>query len=100
MDHPQHCLKFKTPIERSTGQTPDISEFRFYFCEPVWHFVPANKFPKPNMLKGRHLALAESAGDAMTYHILTEPDDTDVKRQVLMRSVVETSTVAAQLLVY
>ena len=74
----------------STGHTPDISMFRFCFYEPLWCFAPKIKLPRANLLKCRYLGLAESCGDACTYYVLTEPEDTKTKRQVLMRSVVKT----------
>ena len=77
-------------MEVSTGHTPDISKFRFYFYEPLWHFEPKIKLLKSNLLKCRYLAIAESCGDVMMYYILTKPDDPKVRRQVLMRSVVKT----------
>ena len=83
-------LNNKTPLEVSTGVTPDVSHFRFHFYEPIWYFDPKIKIPKNNLLKARYLALAESCGDAMTYYILTEPDLPKAKRQVLMRSVIKT----------
>ena len=86
----RRSLGFRTPMEVSTGHTPDISKFRFHFYEPLWFFEPKMKLPKSNLLKCRYLAIAESCGDAMTYFILTEPDESNVRRQVLMRSVVKT----------
>ena len=85
----RRSLKFRTPMEISTGHTPDISKFRFYFYEPLWYFEPKIKLPRPNLLKCRYLGIAESCGDAMTYYVLTEPDDPALKRQVLMRSVIK-----------
>ena len=85
----RRSLKNKTPMEVSTGNTPDISKFRFYFYEPIWYYVPSNKNPKPDMLKARYLAIAESCGDSFTYFILTEPDDPKASRQLLMRSVIK-----------
>ena len=85
----RRSLNFRTPMEVSTGHTPDISKFRFYFYEPLWYFEPKIKLPRPNLLKCRYLGIAESCGDAMTYYVLTEPDDPKAKRQVLMRSVVK-----------
>jgi hypothetical protein len=85
----RRSLKYKTPLEVSTGCTPDISHFRFSFYEPIWFFEPKIKLPKHSLLKARYLAVAESCGDAMTYYILTEPDDLQKRRQVLMRSVIK-----------
>ena len=85
----RESLSWQTPMEVSSGHTPDISMFRFHFYEPIWYFVPKIKSPKNNLLKARFLALAESAGDAMTYYILTEPNPPE-RRKVLMRSVIRT----------
>ena len=74
----------------SKGNTPDTSKFRFHFHEPIWYFEPKMKLPKPNLLKAQCLALAESCGDAFTYHIITETDNPSAKRQVIMRSVIKT----------
>ena len=76
-------------MEVSLGYTPDISQFRFYFYEPIWYFDPRIKLPQLNLFKARYLAVAESCGDAMTYYILTEPEDIRTKRQVLVRSVIK-----------
>jgi hypothetical protein len=84
----RRSLNHKTPEEVSTGRTPDISKFRFHFYEPLWYFVPDLKTPKDTLLKARFLALADSCGDAMTYYILTEPENKRIRRQVLMRSVI------------
>lgn len=82
-------LGYKTPEEISTGNTPDISKFQFHFYKPLWYFEPKIKTPKSNLLKARFLAIADSCGDAMTYHILTEPEAPKTQ-QVLTRSVVWT----------
>eukprot|EP00957_Ditylum_brightwellii_P146486 11152698-Ditylum_brightwellii.AAC.2 len=81
----RRSLGYKMPMEKALGWTPDISQFRFYFYEPIWYFQPKIKLPRSNLLKARYLALAESCGDAMTYYILTEPENLKTKRQVLMR---------------
>ena len=69
-------------MDVSTGHTPDISKFRFYFYKPLWYFEPKIKLLRPNLLKCRYLEIAESCGDTMTYYVLTKPDDPTVKRQV------------------
>ena len=74
--------KWRTHLELSTGQTLDISKFRFHFWEPIWFYEPT-KYPKDNWRKGRWLGFASSTGDLMTYYIETE--DTNPK-QVIMRS--------------
>ena len=39
-------LKWRTPMEKSTGDTPDISSFQFHFWEPIWYFWPIRQFPR------------------------------------------------------
>ena len=84
----QKSLHGRTPLEISTGNTPDISHFRFHFWEPIWYFAPDIKTPKINLLKARFLANTEHCGDVMTYYIMTEP--AKGRKQVLMRSVIKT----------
>ena len=77
-------LNDKTPMEISTGVTPDISaclQFRWY--EPVYYLDSNEKFPSSKEKSGRFVSIAEHCGDALTYLILT--DDTD---KVISRSVV------------
>ena len=76
----RRSLNYKTPLEVSQGYTPDISQFWFYFYEPIWFFDPRVKLPKTNLFKARYLAVAETCGDAMTYYILTEPEDMTTQR--------------------
>ena len=85
----RESLKLRTPMEKSTGNTLDLSKFRFYFYKPLWYFEPKMKIPRPNLLKCRYLAIAESCGDAMTYYILTEPERHSSPRKVLMTSVIK-----------
>jgi len=75
-----------THLEIATGNTPDISMFRFHFWEPVWYFEPT-KSPLDNWKKGRFLGFAETTGDLMTYWIETEGEP---KPKVLARSGVRT----------
>mmetsp|Transcript_26234 Transcript_26234/g.54036 ORF Transcript_26234/g.54036 Transcript_26234/m.54036 type:complete len:168 (-) Transcript_26234:33-536(-) len=83
-------LNWQVPVTISQGWTPDISHLRFHFYKPIWYFQPNIKSPKNNLLKGRFLAFADSCGNALTYYILTEPEDRKVRRQVLMPSAVRT----------
>ena len=48
-------LNWKTPLEISEGNTPDISKFHFHFYEPVWYYNATIKSPKYQLLKGRFL---------------------------------------------
>ena len=74
---------WRTPLEISSGHTPDISKFRFHIWEPVWYFEPT-KSPIDSWKKGRWLGFAHSTGDVMTYYV--ETAETGRKPQVLMRS--------------
>jgi Reverse transcriptase (RNA-dependent DNA polymerase) len=80
-------LEWKTPLEKATGQVPDISPLlAFRWWEPVYYTVD-NKFPSESPEKtGRWAGVAEHQGDALTYLVLT--DDT---LQVITRSVIRTA---------
>ncbi len=81
-------LGWRSPLERNTGNTPDISKFRFHIWEPVWYYEPS-KQPKDNLKKARWLGFADSAGDEFTY--LIEPEEqTGKHRKVLIRSNIKT----------
>ena len=85
----QRSLDWKTPMEVSTGSTPDISVFCFHFWEPIWYYEPI-KQPKDNLQKGRWLGFAHSCGDAMTYYICTEKSPDKGRNVVLVCSVIKT----------
>jgi hypothetical protein len=74
-----------TPIEKATGQRPDISPLlNFHWYEEVLYADEAHSFPSQSREKsGRWVGIAETKGDALTYHILT--DDT---HQLITRSAV------------
>jgi hypothetical protein len=81
-------LSWRTPLERNSGITPDISKFCFYFWEPIWYYVPS-KTPKDSIQKARWLGFAKSNGDEFTY--LIEPEDQKGrKKHVLVRSNIKT----------
>ena len=69
-------LNWRTPLERLTGTTPDISPLlRFHWWQPVYYKVDDSNFPSDTTEKsGRFVGIAENVGHAMTYKILT--DDT------------------------
>lgn len=77
--------RWRTPMELSTGNTPDISFFRFHFWEPVWYF-DHSKAPESPWCKGRWLGIAQTSGDIMTYIIEKE----DKPRSIIIRSGVRT----------
>ena len=88
----RRSLDWSTPHERHWGDRPDISVFRFVFWEPIWYYQPRQSFPRPKMLKGRFLGIAQNIGDAFCFLIYTEPelDSTGAcpTPQVLARSVI------------
>ena len=62
-------LKWRTPTEILTGDTPDISVFRFHFWQEIEYFDPTMKQPLDGWLPGRFLGIAWDAGDALTFYI-------------------------------
>ena len=77
-------LKWKTPIEVATGDTPDISNLlQFHWYQKILYHDPKSPYPNTKEKAGRFVGVAENVGDTLTYKILT--DDT---RQVIHRSVV------------
>lgn len=86
----RRSLDWLTPHEKHWGERPDISVFRFTFWEPVWYYHPRQAFPKPKMLKGRFLGVAQNVGDVFCFLILTEPEGDGLTDppQVLARSVI------------
>ena len=78
--HDSLMLNSRTPEERITGVTPDISEFiHFSWAQWVWYRDP-NSFPEADVHLGRWLGVAEDVGQAMTYWVLTD------KRTIIARS--------------
>jgi hypothetical protein len=69
----QNCTAYKslgwrTPMEKCTGQTPDITGLLlFKFWEPVYYYDP----PTEGELIGRWMGRAPNYGDTMCYWILT-----------------------------
>ena len=64
-------LKWRTPQEKLSGNTPDISGFRFHFWEEVEYFDSNKKQLHDGWKPGRFLGIAWDSGDAMTY--IVEP---------------------------
>jgi hypothetical protein len=109
----RRSLGWSTPHELHWGERPDISMLRFIFWEPIWYYNPRQAFPKPKMLKGRFLGIAQNIGDAFCFLILTQPEDGDttspqvIARSVLRRRfareealVVESNNTPASLVIY
>ncbi|CAB9530120.1 unknown protein [Seminavis robusta] len=72
----KECLGWRTPIEKLTGQTPDISNLiKFKFWDVVLYHEPTHKFPGQavggNERLGRWLGRALDHGDGMCSWILT-----------------------------
>ena len=65
-------LNWRTPEERLTGNTPDLSVFRFHFWQEIeWYNINA-KNPDDGWTPGRFLGINDNAGDSMTYFIETK----------------------------
>ena len=64
-------LNWRTPHEKITGETPDISVFRFHFWQKVEYFDPLTKQPESGWKPARFLGIAWDSGDSMTYYIET-----------------------------
>jgi hypothetical protein len=82
------CLNWKSPIERLTGKTPDISIFRFRWWEPIW-FLDSNAPFFERMRPGFFLSIAHATGDEFCYNVqpLWDPKD-ETLPGVLQRGVV------------
>jgi hypothetical protein len=65
-------LNWRTPLEAVTGDTPDISMFRYYFWEPVWYLERQATGRHKNWIKGRFLGIAWNTGDIMCYYVCPE----------------------------
>jgi hypothetical protein len=83
-------LDWRSAKERKTGYTPDISMFWFHLWEPIWYYEPGTKQPENSMKKARWFGIAHSAGDAKTYFIETERDETNKRNVILVWSIIKT----------
>jgi hypothetical protein len=71
--HDSMILGSRTPEERITGKTPDISEFaHFSWAEWVWYKESGKSFPEADVHLGKWMGVAEDVGQAMTYWVLTQ----------------------------
>ena len=80
-------LNWATPLQFSTGDTPDIShilQFRWY--EPVLYLDPTTSHPRTKEEPGFFVGFGENVGDALTFKILSVN-----RRKVLHRSVVRSA---------
>jgi len=94
-------LGWRTPLEKLTGQTPDISPFlQFQFYDPVYYASDSRlsnnskpSFPSETAEgKGCFVGISDNVGDAMTFKILT--DDT---QRIIHRSNVRSALDPTQL---
>jgi hypothetical protein len=69
--HDLFILGARTPEERITGRTPDISEYaHFDWLQWVWFREPSS-FPEHDIHLGRWLGIAHDVRQAMTFWVLT-----------------------------
>ena len=66
-------LEDRTPHEVLTGNTADLSVFRFAFWQPVWVYLSSNKFPRSKRIPGRFIGMAQDSGDSFCYKIWLLP---------------------------
>ena len=62
----------RTPLEVLTGDTPDISMFRFRPYQEVWYLKGKATLDQREWIKGRFLGFAWSTGDHMCYRVIPE----------------------------
>ena len=79
-------LNWRTPEEKVSGETPDISVFRFHFWEEIEYYDPTLKQPNNGWIPGRFLGIAWDSGDYMTYIIETKNENN--RPSILIRSTV------------
>ena len=93
MNHTSNAtLKWKTPIEKAFGLTPDISALvQFCFFQPIYYLDRTQPFPQSKELLSRFLGLAKSMGDALTYYVLTDTNTVIARSGV--RSALDTKNV-------
>ncbi len=76
-------------MEAEFGNTVDILMFRFYFWQEIEFLDRLAKFPREKMRKGRFLGISWNVGDAFTYWVLPNKEDSDDPwPRVIARSVV------------
>ena len=67
----QEMLRRRTPLELTTGDTPDISEYiAFHIYQPIWYHQPTAKYPESKPVVGRWMGPAHSVGQLLSYKIL------------------------------
>ena len=85
------ALNGRTPIERLTGSTPDVSFLlAHYFWEPIYFSYDPDRSSYPstgNESKGRWVGFGTGVGDPLTWKILTDETST-----ILFRSTIRSAT--------
>ncbi len=80
-------LNWKSPIAQLTRQTPDISNFRFHWWEPIW-FLDSNKPFFERMRPGFYLSITHATGDEFCYNVQPCWKPKEEMPKVLQRGVV------------
>jgi hypothetical protein len=65
----------RTPLAIWTGDTPDISIFRFRPYEPIWFLKDKATLATREWIKGRFLGIAWRTGDQMCYRVTADRQD-------------------------
>ena len=75
-------LHWRTPIEKLTGSTPDISSLLcFQFWEPVYYALDDSDFPSESTEKlGHFVGISEHVGHALTFKVLTDDSQKIIHR--------------------
>eukprot|EP00934_Nitzschia_sp_Nitz4_P009388 Nitzschia sp. Nitz4//scaffold547_size3361//334//3245//NITZ4_009269-RA/size3361-snap-gene-0.1-mRNA-1//-1//CDS//3329554282//9378//frame0 len=83
-------LGWRTPLEKLTGITPDISAItRFRFWEPVYFATHDPSFPSDSTeLLGRFLGFAPNVGHALTFQVLNITSGRVLQRSQLRSAVI------------
>eukprot|EP00934_Nitzschia_sp_Nitz4_P005425 Nitzschia sp. Nitz4//scaffold477_size5520//688//1308//NITZ4_009220-RA/size5520-exonerate_protein2genome-gene-0.6-mRNA-1//-1//CDS//3329552725//5415//frame0 len=83
-------IGWRTPLEKLTGVTPDISAItRFRFWEPAYFTTHDPSFPSdPNELLGRFLGFVTHVGHALTFHVLNVTSGRFLQRSQLRSAVI------------
>ena len=71
-----------------TGDTVDISIFRFPWFAPVWFYHPRVNFPVDKMLPGYFLGIKDNVGDTFSFYIVSTGQVNRPRPRVDVRSVV------------
>ncbi len=69
----KRCLKWRTPLECFTGETPDLSDFRHCWYAPVWYKEKTAATNQVKLFPQRYIGLAWNVGEALC-------EDSDLSR--------------------